>query len=608
MTPKILKKKPVKHWLALFLLLTTSFIIFGRALNYQFVNFDDPALAYENAQVKSFDLLQMFSSIVAEDYIPLTIFSYAVDHALFGMDPFYFHLHNLLLHCLNVLLVYWLIWLISSGSFSASFLTALMFATHPLHVESVAWVAERKDVLSGFFTLLAMLAYWQFSGQRKWGFYLLSLLCFTLALFAKFMAVSLPAILLLFELHKRSRLQKMLVALGPFAVVAVVFTSIHLALHNSPESSVSISLLRGIDSLVFYLSKTFLPLGLSVFYERNVAAVVWWEYLLAAAVIAGLVVAWWRGRQLRAHLVGGLLFFIATLVPVLQIVPFGNDFAYADRFMYLPSVGLFYVLARLSERRWATGLWLAVGLVWAAMAYERVPIWQSSKSLWTDAVAKFPTSAVARNNLALITLEEARPELAIRELIEATRLRANYAEPYINLGLAYLDIKKIDEAEKALQRALEINPKSTKAHVNMALVLEAQNRLEPAVGYYLRALELDRDLSAARYNLGVIYYRLGQADKALGVFQETLRRDPYLAEAHHGLGVIQLEKGQASAAISAFEAAARLDARYLAPRVQLANIFGQQGRTELVAQQIQEIQRIQKELESQPPTRSRRGP
>jgi len=175
-------------------LFVLSFVIYGGTFSYEFVNFDDPALAYENKDVRTFNLKQIFTSTVAEDYIPLTVVSYAIDHALFGMDPSYFHLHNVLLHSLNGLLVFLLILMVSQGSLPVATVTALLFAIHPLHVESVAWIAERKDVLSAFFSFAAMIFYWKYLDKKNTAVYVLSFICLTLGLFSKFLAVSVPPI------------------------------------------------------------------------------------------------------------------------------------------------------------------------------------------------------------------------------------------------------------------------------------------------------------------------------------------------------------------------------------------------------------------------------
>lgn len=616
MTTTEAKSFTKKHYLVMLFLFALSFAIYGGTFYHKFINFDDPALAYENKDVRTFNLKQIFTSVVAEDYIPLTVTSYAIDHALFGMDPSFFHLHNVLLHALNGILVFILIFMISQGSFAAATVTALLFAIHPLHVESVAWVAERKDVLSGLFSFAAMIFYWQFLVRRSKRFYLLSILCLALGLFAKFMAVSVPAVFVLMELQRRESFKKIFLRMIPFAVLAGIFTYIHMALHNSTTASQPWSLLRGVDSLAFYLTKTFYPANLSAFYEQNVVHVIWWEYLVAAlAVIASLFVAA-RFKAQRSAILFGFGFFLLTIFPVLQIVPFGNLFAFADRFMYLPSAGLFYALCAVvlaltekmsvTQKKALAVLWSLGAVFLAVQAYERTSVWQDSKALWTDAIKTHPKSAVARNNLGLVYLNEANRQMAIPEFIQAAQLRSDFADPYVNLGLAYLDLKQINEASAALNEALRINPKLPSAHVNMALILEAQGQLPQAGEHYVRALELDPDLTTARYNLGVIYYRLKQPDKALAMFRETLAHDPYLSEAYHGIGVILVERNELEEAIPQFQKAITLDKYYEAPRMQLISIYNKQGRTDLMAQEVQGLQQAQKEFANLPPTRSKR--
>jgi protein O-mannosyl-transferase len=616
MTTSNVKPFKKKHYLVMLFLFVLSFAVYGGTFYYQFVSFDDPDLAYENKEVRSFNLKQIFTSTVAEDYIPLTVASYAIDHALFGMDPSFFHLHNVLLHSLNVLLVFVLIYMVSQGGLAIATATALLFSIHPLHVESVAWVAERKDVLSGFFSLAAMIFYWRFLERERISFYALSIGCLALALFAKFMAVSVPAVFVLMEVLRREPVKKTFLRLMPFALLAGVFTYIHMSLHNSTSGAQPWSLLRGVDSLAFYLTKTFYPVNLSVFYEQTVVHVIWWEYLVAGLTILALGLAAVKFKKERPAILFGSSFFLLTIFPVLQIVPFGNLFVFGDRFMYLPSIGLFYALcvliAVLVERRTQfqkqalVVLWSVGAVCLALLAYERTQVWQNSKTLWTAAVNSYPQSAVAHNNLGLVYLNAANRAQAIAEFIEAAQLRSDYTDPYVNLGLAYLDLKQLNEASAALNEALRINPKLPRAHVNMALILEAQNQFAQAGEHYVRALELDPDLIMARYNLGVIYYKLKQSDKALDTFRQTLERDPYLSEAHHGVGVILVESGQWDAAISEFQKAVELDPLFEAPRIQLISIYNKQGRTDLMAQEVEGLQRAQRELASQPPTRPKR--
>lgn len=614
MTTTTSKQFTSKHYHIMLALFVLGFLFYVRTYNFQFINFDDPTLASENQQVKSFDLKKIFTSVVAEDYIPLTVTSYAIDHALFGMNPGAFHLHNVLLHSLNGVLVFILVWLMF-GHLGVASLVSFLFIGHPLHVESVVWIAERKDVLSTFYSLLTMIFYWKFLEKPRAWSYVLALLCLTLALFAKFMAVSVPTVLFLFELQRRTPIKKLILRLAPFAVLSGVFSYVHLKLHNSPQAR-TISLFRGVDSIAFYISKIFFPTNLSIFYEDGVTKVSALQYLFATGVVFAFALAVLKLKKYRKEIIFGALFFALTILPVLKIIPFGNMFAFGDRFMYLPSLGLFismnfFIMAlverySLKQRQIIAYLCLLFVMLLLSVTSLRQNDWKNSKTLWAAALKTSPQSAVAHNNLGLVLLNEADHNEAIPEFIKAAELRADYTEPYINLGLAYLDLKRIPEATEALAQALKINEKLPNAHVNMALVLEAQNQLEGAREHYLRAVELDPDLTTARYNLGVIYYRLGQQEQALNTFRETVHADPYLSEAHHGIGVILLERKDPNGAIPEFQKAAELDRLYEAPRIQLLNIYNQQGRTDLAAQEIEAIQRIQKELQNQPPSRPRR--
>lgn len=596
--------------IAIAFLCLATFSVYFNALQNNFVNYDDPALVYENPLVSNFDLKKVFTSKVAEDYIPLVIVTFAIEHYFFGLDPFYFHLTNILFHIANVVLIFILIRLITSGRLFVSFVTALLFALHPLHVESVTWVAERKDVLSTFFFLLALLSYYYFLIKRpKKSFYLLALLLFTLGLFAKFMAITLPVILLMMHLWRGDFGKRACFLQIPFAIVGAVFTYVHLLLHNrgehlpENESTVFAAIQRGFDSLAFYLHQMIVPLKLSAFYERGVVTASWTEYGVAIAFLAVVILLSYKNRMIKMSSIAGGLFFILTIFPVLQIIPFGNNFAFADRFMYLPSLGLFFLISviwfevfekgaffkKLSGRLVLTAIMVTFGI----LTVQRNRVWASSQSLWQDEVAKFPKSSIARNNLGSLYLDQGEYPLALSELNAALTLRPSYIDPYINLGLAFLDMNNLSEAQKYLEKALVIDAKSPRANLNLGVILEKQGDYSRALVHYQAAVTLDPELSVAWHNLGVIYYRNKNLDKALEIFQKAISVNPNQAETFHNMGVVYAETSRYEKAIESFQMAIAIDPLYLEPHLQLLQIYQKQQQRELVAKEIALIQSIQ---------------
>lgn len=223
-------KRP--YLLALFIALVSA-IPYIVSLSNGFVEFDDPALLYANPLVTNFDLVKVFTTKNAEDYLPLVTTSFAIENYFFGLDPFYYHATNLILHLFNSVLVFLLLIAIFPEYIIVAFLSALMFGVHPLHVESVAWVSQRKDMLCTFFSLISMLFYFR-TDQKNRIFYVLSIFCFVLALFSKFMAITMPVLIVLIGLYKKESVKKLLLKSIPYIIAMVIFATIHMQLHNSP--------------------------------------------------------------------------------------------------------------------------------------------------------------------------------------------------------------------------------------------------------------------------------------------------------------------------------------------------------------------------------------
>jgi len=610
---------------ALAFLCLATFLVYFNALENNFVSYDDPALVYENPLVSNFDFKKVFTGVVAEDYIPLVVTSYAIEHAFVGFDTFYYHLTNILFHIANVALIFIFIQLLTAGRLFVAFTTAFLFAAHPLHVESVTWVAERKDVLSTFFFIVGLISYYFFLEKRpKKRFYFLTLVFFTLGLFAKFMAITLPAILLMMHLWQKDSVKKAILWQVPFGIIGAVFTYIHMLLHNrgqqlpADQRSLFDAIQRGSDSLAFYLHKMIMPVKLSAFYERGVVTASWLEYGVAAALVLGIIRLSYKNRTIKMTAVVGGLFFLITIFPVLQIIPFGNDFVFADRFMYLPSLGLFFLIAVICdetfEKRasWAklSGrlVLVAVFMICAGLTFQRNKAWASSQTLWEDEVAKYPTSSIARNNLGSLYLDQGKYPLALSELNASVNLRPSYIDPHINLGLAYMDLNNLPEARRYMEKALSIDAKSPRANLNLGVIVEKQGDYDKALQHYQAAVTYDPELSIAWHNLGVIYYRKKNMDKALEIFRHTITVNPDLAETYHNMGVVYSELGQYEMAIGFFQKATTIDPLYIEPHLQMLQIYQKQQRPEQIAKEIELIKSIQEGVKNstQPGPRPRR--
>lgn len=606
-----MSRKSLELILMAALLGLATVLTFLLTLKNGFVSLDDPALVYENSLVRNFNWADALTRTAADDYLPLVFASFALEKKIAGgFDPFVFHLTNLILHTLNIWLAFYLLSSLLNGRTAVAFVSALVFSVHPLHVESVAWISERKDVLSTFFFLSAIGIYlfrqqtWRISRKIVWltGVSLL----FTLALLSKLMAVTLPAILLLVDwLKARPNWKEALLEKTPLFILSGSMIAIHLNLHK-PAGHEHWSLLgaleNGLSSLAFYIWKTFWPWPLSVFYQRNVVEVHWAQFGFAA-LIASLVL----GFILRTRKKGfepiesqklvlfGWAFFLITISPVLQVIPFGNKFVFADRFMYLPSFGLFPALTiQISEllgARRALTLASLVIPIFAYSSFHRSLDWKDSETLWKSALDAYPESSVARNNYAGELLNAGRFDEARSHFLQAISLDPGFADPRVGLGILYSDQGQYELAEKELLQAIALNPGLDRAFFNLGVIADKKGEPVQALEYYRQAVKLAPERAGHYINLGTAYYRLGQKQKSFESFETALALDSDLAEAHNNLAHLFLEENQNGKAVLHFQKALDLDPDFDRARKGLASAHLKMGNQDAAVAELQESQR-----------------
>jgi protein O-mannosyl-transferase len=469
-------------------------LLFAPALSNGFVNWDDDRVLLDNpAIVSPHGLRRIWSSVELPEGFPnypLVATSYWVEYRLWGASPLPYHAANILLHGLNAALVFLLLRGLGARPWVAGFAAAL-FGVHPMQVESVAWVAERKNLVSAAFYLAAFIAYLRHRATDRWGWYGATLALFAAALLSKTATVVLPLSLLLadrFQLGRWSRgsLARMLplFGLGLAAGLQTLFAESH------PAVSVVWWLrpLLAASAVWFYLSKLLLPLGLYPVYPRwdiDPGAVRWWIPVAALAASALLLWYWrpdWRARWGAGH-------FVVALLPVIGLVPFGfNEMSFvADHEAYLASIGVCLAVA-IGVDAWAArvgrptvnALAAAALLVLGSSTVRQIPVWRDSVSLWRTALVGNPAAWVAHNNLAFALLQQRHFDEAVAHLHTAVQLRPDYAEPYTNLALAAYLREDFAAAERYSRRAVEMRPDVADYAKNLALALEAEGNLRGA--------------------------------------------------------------------------------------------------------------------------------
>ncbi len=547
--------------------------VYGQAGKFGFICYDDPTYVTENPHVMTGLTLQnvtwSLTATRASNWHPLTWISHMADCSLFGLEPGGPHLTNVLIHLASSLLIYWIL-LRMTGAAWPSGLVALLFAVHPLHVESVAWVSERKDVLSVCFGLLAVSAYISYARSRSWLWYAATLALFGLSLAAKPMLVTLPLILLLLDdwplrrLGDRGVLWIILEKLPLFALSAADCVITLISQRDGGAMSLAAPLPErlghaALTSLV-YLGKTFLPIGLGIGYPHPAALGVHTSLLavlVALGVLIVLTIATAALRRQAPYLLVGWLWFLVTLVPVIGIVQVGVQ-GMADRYTYLPSIGIFIAVSwsaweLLARARQREGIFCGVGagviIACIVLAHRQAGYWRDSIALFEHSTAVIPDNYIGHDCLGIGYGVANHPRDAIAQFDRSLKLFPNNPETRCNLGVELYSTGQYAQAIRQYRIALRESPDDADAHNNLANALDAIGKTHEAVKHYEAALRLKPDLTKAHYNFAMLLAGQGQLDEAIAQFRDALHLDPDYANARHYLSWALDRKGRAREAI-----------------------------------------------------------
>jgi tetratricopeptide (TPR) repeat protein len=585
-----------------------TFAVFGQTLRHPFINFDDNEYVYDNPVVArgltGEGMVWAFTQFHAANWHPLTWLSHMLDCQFYGLSPGGHHLSNVLLHTATVILLFLGLRRITGALWRSAFVAAV-FAIHPLRVESVAWVAERKDVLSGLFFMLTVGAYVRYvgeckmqSGKRKI-FYVLALVLFILGLMCKPMLVTLPLVLLLLDywpLRRAESARRLVMEKLPLlALSAASCATTFLAQKGAIQSFASCPLADRLDnalaSAAIYLGQMVYPVNLALPYPlpRNGPAA--WEVVLAGTLLAGFSALAWAGRRTRPWLPAGWAWYLVMLLPVAGIIQVGAQ-AHADRYTYLPQIGI-YVAVTWLVAEWrlnvAALVSLATGVLGALMvcAWHQTAYWQDSETLWSHTLACTKANDVAHNNLGLVMAEKGRDKEAAAQYQEALQISPRYAQAQYNLGNAFLEMGSTDEAVTHYTMALQINPQYAKAHGNLGLALGEKGMVDEAITQFQLALESSPRDAAAHNNLGNALRQEGKVDEAISQYRIALQINPAYAEAHSNLGNALRQKGMLDEAIPQYQKALQIRPAYAEARYNLGNALGEKGMVDEAISQYQ---------------------
>ncbi len=599
--PPAARRNHANRWLCMALLIVTS-AVYAPARRFAFVNYDDPEYVTRNPHVRGgitrADIVWAFTSRDASNWFPLTWLSHMLDCQWFGLRSGRHHTTSILLHALAALLLFGFLHS-ATGDRWPAFLVASLFAVHPLHVESVAWIAERKDVLSACFWFLTLWAYVRYAKRPGWRRYLLVVLPFCLGLMAKPMIVTLPLVLLLLDLwplrraatHSPAWLFREKLPLLALSAAAAVVTFLAQQQSGAVKTAEAVPFgLRAANALVsyaVYIGKMFWPARLAVFYPYPPHLPGWQvaAALLLLVAISLAVLRWWR---VRPYLAAGWLWFLGTLVPVIGIVQVGAQ-ARADRYTYIPMIGLTIMLAwgaRDAVRRWPraqSGLAVVALAACASSALAagmQLQTWRNSESLFRHALAVTGPNYVAEHELgnALAEMAGRLPE-AITHLEAALRLRPDSAEAHSDLGSALAKAPgRLTDAIAEYEAAVRFAPSWEIPHYNLGYALaQMPGRLPQAISEYQAALAIRPDYPQAHDGLGVALSRIpGRLPDAVAQFQAALGLDPGLAEAHNNLGLAWSRMpGRLPDAAREFATSFRLDPAFAGAHLNLGNALSE---------------------------------
>jgi tetratricopeptide (TPR) repeat protein len=597
-----------------FVLILSTLLVFWQVHNFAFVNYDDNDYVYENPHVLNGltrdGIIWAFTTGHTGYWHPLTWLSLMLDCQLSGPNSGRIHLVNLLVHMANTLLLFAVLKKMTGALWQSAFVAAA-FALHPMHVESVAWIAERKDVLSTFFLLLTLAAYTGYTKSPTIYRYVASLVLFAFGLMTKPMLVTLPFVLLLLDYwplerfaapqalktvsvpDRRRLLYRIIIEKIPFFALAAVSSIITFIVQKGSGSVPDINTIslqnrvaNAFLSYTRYIGKMFWPQNMAVFYPRDIDRFSFWQIAMYAMLLLGILVFVIRFGRNRKYLPVGWFWFVGTLVPVIGLVQAGSQ-AFADRYTYISYIGLFIMIAwglpelllKWPQRKIALGLSMVIVLtILGICTHRQVSYWNNNLTLFSHAIEVTQNNYLAYNNLSVAYNNLGRHQDAIEAFKQAIRIKPDYADAYINLGVACGALGRHQDAIEAFKQAIRIKPDHTKAHYNLGVAYENLGRYQDEIEAYKQAIRIKPDYAYAHINLGVAYGALGRHQDAIEAFKQAVRIKPDYADAHFNLGVAYKNLGRYQDAIEAYKQAIRIKPDYTDAYINLGVAYGVLGR------------------------------
>jgi tetratricopeptide (TPR) repeat protein len=577
---KIKTAKEPKRKLLIWILpiLAITAIVFSPMLNNGFTNWDDEYYIVQNSMLRGPDWAAIFSTQLLSNYHPITVATYAMNYAMTQLDPSSYLITNLLLHLANTGLVFYLIWLISGKKIFVAAFSSLVFAIHPMHVESVAWISERKDVLYTLFFLLSLIKYWRFLTDGRNRDLIYCFLFFVISILSKPAAIILPFVLVLFDYwYGRKFTPRVFVEKIPFLLVSIGF-AIATFLIQSKTAVASLDyyplwtrFFFASYSAMMYIIRFFIPYPLSAFHPFPMTRTMPWPMIVAPAFMLALLAVVWFKRKNKL-IVFAFFFFFINLVLVLQFVSIGGSLL-SERYTYVPYIGVAFIIGMLLDKYAASnnkaivwGIPAAALLVFCVITFQRIKVWNNSQTLWTDVIKHFPDAPMPRTNRAdhLINLsvrtadKEKKNELlqmALEDCNVSLKSNLNQAKAYEKRQNIYLRLNKDTLALADANSLIRLEPKNKIGYYTKGAVYQRFNMPDSAIVWLNKCLEISPNADYALNNRGsVLLNNYKKYDEAVADFSKAIQINPvgdyYLnrSRCYYMLG--QLDKARADAIIA----------------------------------------------------------
>jgi len=596
----------------LFVILSLTIVtlaVFWQVHNFSFTNYDDDSYVSKNKHVMmgfTFDnFLRTFTELHYYMWHPVTTLTNMLDYKLFGLNAGGHHLTNLFFHITNTLFLFGILKKMTSRIWPSAFAAAL-FALHPLNVESVAWVAERKNVTSTFFWMLTIAAYIRYVNSARLLNYLLVILSFILALMSKPSVVTLPFALLLLDYWPLNRTQigiagkinrqrwqqlvgeKILLFMlsAVSCVVTIVAQKSGDVLKLNEYFPLHVRLSNALVAYILYIGKMVYPANLAVFYPHPSSSLPVWQPIVSFLVLSAISIGAIRLARVYPYLPVGWFWFLGTLVPVIGLVQAGEQ-RMADRYAYVPLIGLFIIIAWGTSdltARWKFQkiiLGLSAILVIAVLSictFFQTSHWCNSKTLFEHALKVTKQNHLAYNKVAYSLMEEGKYNEAINLIQQALRLKPYYVEALNNLGFSYTKLNRWQQAVEAYERAVTIRPRFANAQYNLGIAYLHLGRSIEAINAFKKATSSEPDYAEAYFFLGIIHTRLGYLNEAVKDFEQTVKIKPDFAQAHYYLGTVYGKLGRSDDEMKAYLQAIKIKPDYAEAQNNLGAVYHQLGR------------------------------